>query len=391
MNVLISGAGIAGPCLAWWLAKNGHRPVVLEKAPEPRSGGYIIDFWGKGYTLADRMGLLPRLLDAGYRVKEVRLVDARGRRNGGFDSAVFRRTTKDRFTSLPRGELSLTLLDAVRESSELRFGDSITHIEQDDSGVAVSFAEAPAQQFDLVVGAEGIHSVTRSLVFGPQDQFERYIGFCFAAWLVADYPHRDPDVYVTYGEPGRQAARFSLRDGSTLILLIWSEDNKPTLPHEEADARALIRSRFAGAKWELPEMQSSLDQAIDLYVDRVSQIRMDRWQQGRVVLLGDAAFAPSFLAGQGSALAMIGAFVLAGELKRANGDVATALSAYQSRLAQFMCNKQDAALKTAATFCPQTRLGLLVRRLATNLLGIGWIADLLLSSSIRDDIELPDY
>ncbi len=391
MDILISGAGIAGPCLAWWLARDGHRPVLVERAAGPRSAGYIIDFWGEGYGIAERMGLLPRLHEVGYRVKEVRLVNAAGRLHGGFGGDVFGRTTQDRFISLARGQLSLALIDAVRDRTELRFGDTITGISPEGAQVAVNFAHAPAQRFDLVIGAEGIHSVTRDLVFGPKAQFERFLGFCFAAWLVDDYPRRDPDVYVMYGEPGRQAARFSLRGGSTLVLLIW-RDNQGTLPPDsDAAARALIRRNFADAHWELPGLLASLENARDLYVDRVSQIRMDRWCRGRVALLGDAAFAPSFLAGQGSALAMIGGYVLAGELKRAGGDVELALSAYERRLQPFLRAKQDAALKMAASFVPKTRLGLLARRLATSLLKFDWIADRLIGSSLRDPIALPEY
>jgi 2-polyprenyl-6-methoxyphenol hydroxylase-like FAD-dependent oxidoreductase len=391
MDVLISGAGIAGPNLAWWLAQDGHKVTIVEKADAPRTGGYIIDFWGKGYDLAERMGLLPRLIEAGYQVKEVRLVDGKGRRVAGISGKAFQSVTDGRFTSLPRGELSLALVDAVKDRAELRFGDSIASISRDDGGVDVTFEHASPQRFDLVIGAEGIHSRTRDLVFGPRERFERYLAYQFAAWIMPGYPHRDPDIYAAYGEPKRTAARFTLRDGSSLALFIWTDAEGTPIPHGEAAQRALLRERFSGMGWETPEMLAGLEQARDLYIDRISQIRMDRWHEGRVGLVGDAAFAPSFLAGQGAALAMIGGYVLAGELKQANGNCEAALAAYHARLAEFMRGKQDAAVPVGRAFVPETELGLKFRALVAGLMNIGWIARASFGRSLTDQVELPDY
>ena len=391
MEILISGAGIAGSTLAWWLVRGGHRVVLVETAPTLRTGGYIIDFWGKGYDLAERMGLKAQVEQAGYHVREVRFVDETGHLAGGFGTDVFGRMTGGRFVSLPRGELARLLFEAVRNDVETRFGDSITGLTQDAGGVEVTFEHAAPRRFDMVVGAEGIHSVTRELAFGPEERFERFLGYGFAAFILDGYPRRDPDVYVMYGEPGRQAARFTQRDGSSLVLLIWRDADKTALPHEPAAERALLRARYAGAGWEVPAMLAALDQARDLYLDRVSQIRLDRWHEGRIGLVGDAAFAPSFLAGQGSALAMIGAYVLAGELASSGGDVRAALAAYSDRLMTFMRGKQDAAMGMAAMFVPATRLGLFVRRIGAKFLRIPWLADRLIGRGIRDPIDLPDY
>ena len=154
MDILISGAGIAGPSLAWWLVRDGHRVTIAEKAPAPRTGGYIIDFWGKGYDLAERMGLLPAIEKAGYHVREVRLVDRAGRTAGGFGTAVFDRMTGGRFVSLPRGELGRLLVAALESDVEAIFGDSIETLQQDAGGVDVTFEHATPRRFDLVVGAE---------------------------------------------------------------------------------------------------------------------------------------------------------------------------------------------------------------------------------------------
>jgi len=149
------------------------------------------------------------------------------------------------------------------------------------------FERRGERRFSMVVGAEGIHSRTRDLVFGPENRFERFLGYGFAAFVLDGYRVRSPDVYVMHGEPGRQAARFALRDGSTLVLLIWRDDRRTPIPHESAAQKALICDRFAGGKWELPALLAGLDAVDDLYVDRVSQIRMDRWHEARIGLVGD--------------------------------------------------------------------------------------------------------
>jgi 2-polyprenyl-6-methoxyphenol hydroxylase-like FAD-dependent oxidoreductase len=391
MDVLISGAGIAGPTLAWWLLQGGHRVTIVEEASELRTGGYIIDFWGKGYDLAERMGLMPRLEQVGYHVREVRFVGDEGARRGGFPVSVFDRVTHGRFISLPRSELSAAIFDAIEGRVAVRFGDEIAALAQDGEGVSVRFAASDEARFDMVVGAEGIHSRTRELAFGPEQRFERFLGYGFAAFTIDGYPRRDPDAYMMHGEPGRQAARFTLHGGASLALLIWRDEQGGPVPHDAAGQKAMIRELFAGSGWEVPALLDGLDAADDLYLDRVSQIRIDRWHDRRIGLLGDAAYAPSFLAGQGSALAMIGGYLLAGELARAEGDVDAAFAAYERRLTDFMRAKQDAAVKLAPSFVPRTELGLAFRAAVSRLLGIGWVADLLMGRSLRDQIELPDY
>ena len=229
-SVLISGVGVAGPSLAYWLDRHGLIPTLVERAPALREGGYIIDFWGAAYDIAEQMGVLPELLRAGYRVREVRIVDERGHRKGGFDAALFREAAFGRYTTIARGDLGAILFRAIDTRVETLFGDSITGLEDGVDGVLVHFEHAPPRRFDLVVGADGLHSTVRSLAFGPEAQFEKFLGQTVVAFQVAGYPHRDEDVYVAYSAPGRQIARFALRGDSTLFLCVFAEETRVPAP-----------------------------------------------------------------------------------------------------------------------------------------------------------------
>jgi 2-polyprenyl-6-methoxyphenol hydroxylase-like FAD-dependent oxidoreductase len=391
-SVLISGAGIAGPTLAYWLLAGGFRPTLVERAPSLRTGGYVIDFWGAGYDVADKMAVVPELEKNGYRVKELRLVDSRGRRVGGFDAEVFRRITGGRYVSLPRSQLAMLLLGAVRDRCEVMFGDSIVALEESDAGVRTRFERSSERMFDLVIGADGLHSNVRKLVFGAQSQFERYLGYVVAAFESRGYRPRDEGTYVSFTAPGRQVARFALDDDRTMFLFVFAAAQPPAAePHDILAQKAILHRAFDGAGWECPRILAALDRCTNLYFDRVSQIRMKGWSRGRVALVGDAAFCPSLLAGQGSALAMTASYVLAGELTRAQGAFRQAFSDYEKLLRPFMAEKQEAAASFAKTFAPKTRFGLYLRNQITKAFRFPIIADLVIGNSLVDRLALPDY
>jgi 2-polyprenyl-6-methoxyphenol hydroxylase-like FAD-dependent oxidoreductase len=394
MRVLISGAGIAGPTLAYWLDRYGFEPTIVESAPRLKTGGYVIDFWGAGFDIADRMGLLPEIGRRGYLIREVRIDNGDGKRIAGFSTDSFSRIAGGRFVSLARGDLAATIFAAIEGRVQAIFGDSVERIEQTEKSVHVEFRHAGRREFDLVIGADGLHSRIRQLVFGEQSRFERYLGHKAAAFEVEGYEPRDELVYVMYTQVGQQVGRFSMRGNRTMFLLTFKNADA-ALPTGIQEQKALLRKRFGKSGWECPRILEALDACSDLYFDRVSQIRMEAesglWTRGRVTLLGDAASCVSLLAGQGSALAMVAAYILAGELHRARGDYALAFARYQQLFSPFVLMKQNAALRLAGFFAPKSRLAMLVRNQVINLMTIPWIADAAIGRDLVDKIDIPEY
>ena len=391
MKIAISGAGIAGPTLAYWLWRAGYMPTLVEKAPRLRTGGYIIDFWGAGYAVAERMGLTPAVQAAGYAVQEVRLVDRRGRKVGGFAVDGFRRNLNGRFTSLPRSDLAALIYGSINGSVETLFNDSITGIEQHDDGVQVAFEHASSRRFDLVIGAGGIHSPVRGLVFGPDGQFETDLGYRVAAFEAEAYRPRDELVYVAFTQPGRMVARCAMRNDRTSFLLAHSVDHQSGPdPHDLGEVKTLLHKVFGASGWECPAILAELDRADQVYFDRVSQIAMDGWSAGRVALIGDAACCVSLLGGEGTGLAMLEAYVLASQLTNAGADYRHAFQSYEHALRPLIKHKQRAARRFASAFAPKTSLGLWTRNQASKLLDIPAVADWVIRREFTYDTGLLD-
>lgn len=389
-SILILGAGIAGPTLAFWLKAAGFEPTLVELAPSLRTGGYVIDFWGLGYDIAERMGLAKELDRIGYHMREMRIVDDQGGRLAGFGTKVFRELTGGRFVTLARSDLSRLLFEKIKGA--VIFGDEIVGLQEHADCVRVQFKGSDERRFDLVIGADGLHSSVRKIAFGPQDRFERQLGYMIAAFEVPGYRPRDEDVYVIYSEPGKMLGRFALHDDRTLFLFIFTAGVHPlpaalSLPAQ----KAMLRERFGEGKWESQRILSELGRAQDLYFDRVSQIRMESWSRGRVALIGDAAFCPSLMAGQGAALAMTSAYVLAGELGKARGQHAEAFSKYEQLLRAYISSKQRGAGRFATAFAPETRWGLFLRNQLIKTFSIPGFARLAFGRDIIDKLQLPDY
>ena len=392
MRIAISGAGIAGSTLAFWLLRRGHAVTLIEAAPALRTGGYMIDFWGVGYDVAERMGLLPAIRDAGYDVQDVRFVDRRGRTTGSISAKTMARELGGRFTSLPRGDLAGILFAALEDRAEVLFGVTIAAIDDRGGEARLTLSDGRERAFDLVIGADGLHSQVRALTFGPEATFEVDLGYYAAAFRAYNYRPRDELAYVSHAEPGRQISRSAERRDRTMFLLVFSADRRGgPAPVSAAECKTAIARVFSGDQWEWPAIEQALEAVSEVYFDRVGQIIMPAWTKGRVALVGDAAACVSLLAGEGTGLAMTQAYVLAGELAASPDGHATAFRTYEARLRRFVDGKQRAARSFAGSFAPRTAMGVWVRDHATNLFALPGLPGLLIGPQMRDAFTLPDY
>ena len=392
MKVAINGAGIAGTALAYWLSQAGHEVCLLERAPALRTGGYVLNLWGIGYDAVERMGLLPRLLALRYETDELRMVDANGRVRGGYPSKVLSDLARGRIASLARGDIAAAIYDLLDNRVETIFGDSIAAMEDDGARVVASFERGAQRTFDLVVGADGLHSKVRQCVFGPDAAFEHPLGCHVASFEAQGYQPRDEQWYVAHTAPGRYVAKFPVRNDTMLFFMVLRDaylpQPMPCTNHERKDA---LMHAFADMGWECPAILAAMEQAGDIYFDSISQIRMDVWAKGRVALVGDAAACPSLIAGEGAGFALAEAYVLAGEIRQHPTDIHAALASYQARLMPFIARRQRYAEKLVPSFVPRTAQGVRLRDFATRLMRVPVFARLLMGRYLQDETSLPDY
>ncbi|WP_410573330.1 FAD-dependent monooxygenase [Amycolatopsis sp. cmx-4-61] len=353
-KVLISGASIAGPALAYWLHHSGFAVTVVEKAPGLRIGGYPIDIRGTALDAVERMGILPRLRELHISTRRLTFLDADGGEVASLvpDAIVGGADGED--LEIRRGDLIRTLYDLVRDDVEVRFGDTVETLADHAGGVDVTFRSGRRETYDLVIGADGLHSRTRELVFGDEAPFHHYLGYSFAGFTL-------PNDFglvregLAWSTPGKGAALYAVLDSEQVHgFLVFARPEPPLEAFRNPEAqRDLIARTFDGEGWEIPRMVAAMRAADDLFFDVISQIRMPRWSAGRVVLAGDAAHAPSFLTGQGTSLALAGAYVL-GHALATIPDHAAAFTAYEHRLRGFAEANQGLVNEGQATLFPAT-------------------------------------
>ena len=370
MRVLISGASIAGPALAYWLHRAGAEVTVVEKAGAVRGGGYPIDIRGTALDAVDRMGVLPQLQAAHIDTRRLTFLNPDGSTITSAQPESLAGGVEGRDLEVRRGDLTAILYDLVRDDVEFRFDDSIEILTHHRDVVTVTFRSGLRRTFDLVIGADGLHSRTRHLVFGPEQQFHHYLGYCFAGFTMRNTFGLSHEA-VLWNTPGRGAALYAVGDGDEIHgFLNFSRPEPPFDAFRDPRAqRDLVAAVFADAGWEVPRLVAAMRTADDLFFDVVSQIRMPGWSRGRVALVGDAAHAPSFLTGQGSSLALVGAYVLAGELAT-RPDHEEAFAAYEKGIRDFVELNQARVSEGDATLFPRTEEALAqrnaaLRRLAT--------------------------
>ncbi|GAA2597876.1 FAD-dependent monooxygenase [Winogradskya consettensis] len=376
-RVLISGASIAGPALAYWLARYGFDVTVVEKAAELRPGGQAVDFKGVTHrTVLSRMGILDDVKRLQTGGQDGTVVDARGRKlaivPGEFSGGEI---------EIVRGDLARLLYDRTSATCEYIFGDSISTLDDTADGVHVTFRNAPPRTFDLVVGADGIHSNTRRLAFGPESDYVRHLGYYYA---LADTTMDAADENLMYGEPGRMAAIGGPKAPTFFVfasgLLDYDRD-------DVEQQKRLVADAYRGGAWRIPELIAQLPAAKEFYLDSISRVTTDRYSSGRVVLLGDSAYGNT-LGGFGTGLAIVGAYVLAGELFRAGGDYKVAYAQYESKFRGYA--KVSEQVSAGRLLAPQTRLGMRTRNA---FFSVSFLFKPLMKLMDRfaTDIELEDY
>jgi 2-polyprenyl-6-methoxyphenol hydroxylase-like FAD-dependent oxidoreductase len=354
-DVLVSGAGIAGPTLAYWLHRCGFRTTVVERTPSPRRGwgGHAVDLFGPAVEITERMGVLPRVHEARTRTELISLVRP-GKPAVDVDLGRLTAAVSDRHVEIMRGELAAILHDATRDDVEYVFGDGIRGLTQRDDGVEVTFHHGDPRRFDLVVGADGLHSAVRRLVFGDESRFRRYIGGYLAVHTVPDHLRR-PGQMLVHLAPGRMAATYPVRQtGQARAAFLFRRARELDDDRDPEAQRRLLRQVYGGDAGEVPRLLAGLDRADDLYFDSISQIVMDRWTDGRVALVGDAGYSPGPAVGGGTSVAMIGAYVLADALDRCGDDHGKALDHYTRAMREVVVRSRDLGPAMLRTLIPAT-------------------------------------
>ena len=362
MKVAVCGAGITGLAVANKFARDGAEVVVLERAPAPREQGYMIDFFGAGFDAAEDMGVLPRIRELAYRVDEASLLDERGRRRAAARYTTFARAMRDRLCGIMRPDLEQALREQLPSTVDLRFGAGVTVVEDLGDRVRVTAGDQVVEA-DVLVGADGIHSAVRRLVFGEDGEFLRYLGFHTAAFVFTDpeIHHAVGDRFCLTDTIGRQMGFYGLRDGRVAAFAVHRTDD-PRLPE---DTRAALRQEYGSLGWLVPRALRRCPPSEAVYYDQVAQIVMPRWSRGRVVLAGDACSAVSLIAGQGASLGVAGAFVLGEQLQ--NRSLTEAFTEYERLMRPVVEEKQGVARRSARWFLPESPLQLGIRRAALRL------------------------
>ncbi|WP_051709572.1 FAD-dependent monooxygenase [Streptomyces sp. NRRL S-350] len=384
-KVLISGASIAGPALAHWLSRYGFEVTVVELAPALRDGGQAVDFRGRTHlTVLERMGVLDELRALSTGGSPMTFVAADGRQLlhlpaefAGGDLEV------------PRGELAQLLHRHSSAHAEYVFGDSITALEETPNGVRAAFRHGAPREFDLVIGADGLHSNVRRLAFGPEERYVRHLGYYAATWQLPNelglpvgsvglnVPGRLMSVGADHRDPGRAGA-----------FCLFASPELRYDRHDPAQQKALIRAAFTGLDGRVPQLLESLDVAPDLYFDSISRADVPSWSTGRMALVGDAACGAT-IGGMGTGTAVVAAYVLAGELARARGEHRGAFERYEQRLRAYAQGCQKGGDRTGPFLAPRTPTGLRFRNAVLNR---RWALDRMLALGKQvSSVDLPDY
>jgi 2-polyprenyl-6-methoxyphenol hydroxylase-like FAD-dependent oxidoreductase len=396
-TAVISGAGIAGPALAFWLTRNGYRVIVVEIGPGIRPGGQTVDLRGAGGDVVARMGLMSEMERRSLFQRGIAWVKSDGSRRAEMPVTAFGGNGPVSKLEILRGDLVNVLYQATKDTAEYRFNTRISDLVQDPSGVDVTMSDGSTQRADLVVGADGPHSAVRRLVFGPEEQFVKPIGG-YNAWFSAPDRAGLNSWYLMYQAPGGLNASLRPSHDPAIAKAGLAFQSPPISydRHNLDEQRQILVERFAGAGWECDPLLAAAQEADDFYFDSLAQVHMPSWTSGRVALVGDAGYCASPLSGMGTSLALVGAYVLAGELGLADSldaeHLQAALERYGTLMRPYVDTCQDLP-NNIDRFAPMTE-----KEIANNALAMKWMQRwpfrpiaARLWFRIADSIDLPDY
>lgn len=335
--------------MAFWLNRYGFKVTIIERAPGIRPGGYAVDFRGAAMKTLERMGIIDEIKKLETRTGKITVVDKYNKKITSMP---------DGFTSgeleIMRGDLANLLYNITKQESKYIFDDSITGLTETIDGVNVTFERGPERSFDLVIGADGLHSKVRDVAFGKEAKFINHLGLYIAIFTTPNYMDLGMDG-LYYGTLGKRVGIFGARKSTEARASFYFASDPLNYDRRNiGEQKQIIRDRFAGEEWQVPRLLQLMNDATDFYFDSISQIKMDSWSKGRVALIGDAAHCGSPMSGMGTSMAIIGAYVLAGELKEADGDHSVAFARYEELMREFVNNCQKMA-EGVEWFVPTTR------------------------------------
>lgn len=401
-RVLVSGGGIAGNAVALQLLRAGIRPTVIERAAAPRPGGQAVDLRGPSRVVADRMGLMPGIRRHQLDERGMVYVDSTGREAARMPAELFEGKGAVAEIEITRGDLNQVLLDALAEETarpgtpgiDYRYGEWIHALREHAHGVSVEFASGATEEFDLVVGADGLHSTTRRLAFGPEEQFSTYLGGYTSYFTMPTPAGIRPHWMTVQLLPGGTFLGFrpDADPTTTKAMITIRRPADPALRRDTAAQKRLLREGLAVGGLLVSEVDAAMDRAEDFYFDELARITMPRWTTERIALVGDAGYCGSPLSGQGTAMALVGAYILVGEIARTPDRPAAALARYSEILRPFVESAQQLPPGGVKAMTPRTRAGirasLALVRLTTSTIMQPLMTRML---SATDDYTLPDY
>jgi 2-polyprenyl-6-methoxyphenol hydroxylase-like FAD-dependent oxidoreductase len=387
-DILINGGGIAGPSLAFWLTRHGHAATIAEQAGQLRTGGQAVDFRGPALSVLEKMGLLEQVKAAATQMGPLVLVDGRGKEVGRLPAEVISGEVEIHW-----GDLTRILYEAVRNDVNYRFGVRVTALADNGRGVDAIFSDGSTGSYDLAIGADGLHSGTRRLVFGPEERYVTQLGQCFGFFDIENLLRLD-HCGMAYIGAGRTVALQGIDPDKPARASLFLSDPHVAFDYRDTEGnKRLFAERYAGMGWEVPTLLDGLAEAPEVYFDSIAQVHLDSYARGRVCLTGDAAWCASPRSGMGTTLALVGCYVLAHEMQVAGDDYAAAFVRYQRLLAPYVARCQKLAIDALKTERFSSGRLATLRNVALRMLRIPGVSKLVARQSlaVARSFSLPNY